>query len=54
MSLFEWMVNVKPAHLREVYHELTVDSCDTSSETERQANECVRQILELKETVLAM
>ena len=46
ISLFGRMANVKPAYLREMYHELTGDSSAASSEIESHINECVRQALE--------
>jgi len=42
ISLFSRMVNVKPAYLREMYHELTGDSFAASSEIESHVNERVR------------
>ena len=49
ISLFGRMANVKPAYLREMYHELTGDSSAASSEIESHINERVRQALELED-----
>ena len=49
ISLFGRMGNVKPAYLREIYHELTGDSSAASSEIECHVNERVRQALELED-----
>jgi len=48
------MANVKPAYLREMYHKLTGDSSDASSEIESHVNECVRQALELVDSDLVV
>jgi len=48
------MANVKPAYLREMYHELTGDSSAASSEIESHVNEHVRQALELEDPGLVV
>ena len=54
ISLFGRMANVKPAYLREIYHELTRDCSAASSEIEYHVNECVRQVLKLKDPDLVV
>ena len=48
------MANIKPAYLREIYHELTGDSSAASSEIECHVNECVKQALELEDPDLVV
>ena len=48
------MDNVKPAYLREIYHELTGDSSAASSEIECHVNERVKQALELEDPDLVV
>ena len=54
ISLFGRMANVKPADLREIYHELTGDSSATSSEIECRVNEHAKQALELEDPDLVV
>ena len=54
ISLFGRMDNVKPAYLREIYHELTGDSSAASSEIECHVNERVKQALELEDPDLVV
>ena len=49
ISLFGRMANVKPAYLREIYHELTGDCSAASSQVECHVDERVRQTLKLED-----